>query len=128
MTTAVEEFVRWASPTRHVARTATTDANIGGVPVRAGDRVGAWLGSCNRDEEIFVEPNRYDVGRDPNPHLGYSFGEHFCLGAHLTRLILRVEFEEILRRFPKIELAGEPQGVWSNFVGGLKRLPVRVSA
>ena len=126
--TAVDEFVRWASPIRHVARTATKDTAIGKTAISEGDRIGIWLGSCNRDEEAFVEPEQYDLGRDPNPHLGFSFGQHVCLGAHLARMILRVEFEEILRQFPKIELAGEPQGVWSNFVGGLKHLPVRVSA
>jgi cytochrome P450 len=128
LTTAVDEFVRWASPIRHVARTATADVIVGDAAVRAGDRVGIWLGACNRDEAVFTDPGIFDIGRDPNPHIGFAFGQHFCLGTHLARLILRVEFEELLRRFSTIELAGEPQGVWSNFVGGLKHLAVRVAA
>jgi cytochrome P450 len=124
---AVDEFVRWASPIRHVARTATADVTVGDTAIREGDRVGIWLGACNRDESVFADPAVFDVCRDPNPHIGFAFGQHFCLGAHLARLILRVEFEELLRRFSSIELAGEPQGVWSNFVGGLKHLPVAVS-
>jgi cytochrome P450 len=124
--TAVDEFVRWASPIRHVARTATSDAAIGGVTIAEGGRIGIWLGACNRDESVFSHPGRFDVSRDPNPHIGFAFGQHFCLGAHLARLILRIEFEELLSRFSTVELAGEPLGVWSNFVGGLKYLPVRV--
>jgi cytochrome P450 len=126
--TAVDEFVRWASPIRHVARTATSDAAIGGVTIVEGERVAIWLGACNRDESVFIDPGRFDVTRDPNPHIGFAFGQHFCLGAHLARLILRIEFEELLSRFSTIELAGEPQGVWSNFVGGLKHLLVKVVA
>ena len=125
--TAVDEFVRWASPIRHVARTATADTTVGDAAIREGDRVGIWLGACNRDESVFADPGVFDVGRDPNPQIGFAFGQHFCLGTHLARLILRVEFEELLGRFSTIELAGAPQGVWSNFVGGLKHLPVAVS-
>ena len=125
--TAVDEFVRWASPIRHVARTATADTTVGDAAIREGDRVGIWLSACNRDESVFADPDVFDVGRVPNPHLGFAFGQHFCLGTHLARLILRVEFEELLGRFSTIELAGAPQGVWSNFVGGLKHLPVAVS-
>ena len=76
---------------------------------------------------VFADPSAFDLARDPNPHLGFAFGQHFCLGTHLARLILRVEFEELLGRFSSIELDGEPEGVWSNFVGGLKHLPAAVS-
>ena len=124
--TAVEEFVRWASPIRHVARTATADCRLGEVDIHAGDRIGIWLLACNRDADVFDAPDSYRIDRHPNPHLGFSFGEHFCLGTHLARLILQVEFEEIFRRWPTIELAGEPEGVRSNFVGGLRALPVTV--
>jgi cytochrome P450 len=124
---AVDEFVRWASPIRHVARTATADATVGDIAIAEGDRLGIWLGACNRDDSVFDHASAFDVSRDPNPHLGFAFGQHFCLGTHLARLILRIEFEELLGRFSSIELDGEPQGVWSNFVGGLKYLPVEVS-
>ena len=81
----------------------------------------------NRDEDYFDEPFRFDVRRQNNRHLGFAYGEHYCLGVHLARLTLRVEFEEILARFTDIELTGEPSRVQSNFVGGLKHLPVRMT-
>jgi cytochrome P450 len=125
--TAVEEFLRWASPITSEARTTTVDCELAGVRVRAGERVVVWGAACNRDEAHFREPDRYDVRRSPNRHLAFAYGEHFCLGAHLARLILRVEFEELLGRFRTFELAGEPARVRSNFVGGLKHLPVRLT-
>ena len=124
--TGVEEFVRWASPIVSEMRTATHDAELGGQTIRAGDRVVVWGASCNRDEAVFDAPDHFDLRRDPNPHIGFSFGEHFCLGAHLARLTLRVEFEALIARFADVELAGEPVAVRSNFVGGLKHLPVRL--
>jgi cytochrome P450 len=125
--TAVEEFVRWASPVVSEARTATADAEIGGQQIRAGERVCIWVPSCNRDEKHFADPFRYDVRRSPNRHLGFAYGEHFCLGSHLARLTLRVEFEALLTRFSGFELTGEPRRVRSNFVGGLKHLPLRLT-
>jgi cytochrome P450 len=125
--TAVEEFLRWASPIISEARTATADTVVGGQPVQAGERVVVWGASCNRDEAHFSEPFRFDVRRSPNRHLAFAFGEHFCLGAHLARLILRVEFEELFARFRDFELVGEPVRVRSNFVGGLKHLPLRLT-
>lgn len=83
--------------------------------------------SCNRDDRIFDDPFRYDIRRSPNRHISFAYGEHFCLGAHLARLILRVEFEELFARFRSVELTGEPRRVRSNFVGGLKHLPVRLT-
>lgn len=133
--TAVDEFVRWGSPIVHVGRTATRDVEFEGHRFEYGDRVGVWLASCNRDEDIIPEPFRYDVTRDPNvqigygnDHLGFGHGEHFCIGANLARLTLQVEFEELLNRFGKIELAGEPRRVRSFFVGGLQNLPIRFEA
>jgi cytochrome P450 len=126
VTTAVDEFVRWASPVTHEARTVTTPTAIRDVQLQEGDRVVVWSPSANRDENQFPEPFRYDITRLPNKHLSFAFGEHFCLGVHLARLTLRVEFEEIVTRFKTIELAGEPVRVRSNFVGGLKHLPVHV--
>jgi cholest-4-en-3-one 26-monooxygenase len=123
---AVEEFVRWASPIVSEARTVTADTTLAGVALREGDRVVVWGGSCNRDEGHFDEPDRFDIRRFPNRHIGFAYGEHFCLGSHLARLILRVEFEELIRATSDIEQLGEPVRVRSNFVGGLKRLPVRL--
>ena len=127
LTTAVEEFIRWASPIVHEARTVTADVDFQGFPFRAGDRVAVWPPSGNRDESQFPDPFRFDIRRSPNRHLGFAYGEHFCLGAHLARLTLRVEFEELLSRFGTFELTGPPVRVRSNFVGGLKRLPMRLT-
>jgi cytochrome P450 len=125
--TAVEEFVRWASPITSEARTVTTTSELGGRTLREGERVLVFGPSCNRDERVFDDPFRYDIRRSPNRHIAFAYGEHFCLGSHLARLILRVEFEELFARFSGFELAGEPARVRSNFVGGLKRLPVRLT-
>jgi cytochrome P450 len=125
--TAVEEFVRWATPVMSEARTATEHGVIGGQPVAPGERVCIWTASCNRDEAHFADPFRFDVRRSPNRHLGFAHGAHFCLGAHLARLTLRVEFEALLTRFSAFELIGEPRRVRSNFVGGLKQLPLRLT-
>jgi len=91
------------------------------------DKLVMWYPSANRDEEVFANPDVFDVRRSPNEHLGFGIGEHFCLGANLARLELRVLFEETLKRFPDIELAGEPQAVESPFVNQLKTLPVRLT-
>ena len=125
---AVEEFVRWATPVRSETRTVTADTELGGQRLKQGDRVVVWTASANRDERVFPDPDRYDVGRHPNRHLGFAYGEHFCLGAHLARLTLIVEFSELLTRVEGFELAGEPVRVRSNFVGGLKHLPLRLVA
>lgn len=125
--TAIEEFVRWSSPVVSEARTATAPATVGGQAIGEGERLVIWTASCNRDEDVFDDAERFDVTRRNNRHLGFAYGEHFCLGAHLARLTLRVEFEELLSRVRDIELAGEPQRVRSNFVGGLKHLPVRLT-
>ena len=109
------------------ARTATAPATVGGQAIAEGDRVVIWTASANRDEDVFPDAERFDVARANNRHLGFAYGEHFCLGAHLARLTLRVEFEELLRRVRDIELVGEPVRVRSNFVGGLKHLPVRLT-
>jgi cytochrome P450 len=124
--TAVDEFVRWASPITHEARTVTADTEIRGVAIRAGDRVALWSPSANRDEDHFDSPFTFDVARQGNRHLAFAYGEHYCLGVHLARLTLRVEFEEILARFRSVEQTGKASRVRSNFVGGLKHLPVRM--
>jgi cytochrome P450 len=125
--TAVEEFVRWASPITSEARTVTQDVEFRGQRFEEGQRVVIWSPSCNRDEDHFPDPFRFDIRRTGNKHLAFAYGEHYCLGVHLARLTLKVEFEELLRKVRSFELIGEPQRVRSNFVGGLKHLPVRLT-
>lgn len=128
LATAVDEFVRWASPITSEARTLTADTEFGGMKLKEGDRVAMFSPSANRDEDHFDDAFTYDIRRKNNKHLGFAFGEHYCLGVHLARLTLRVEFEEMLKRFEWIEVTGPPARVRSNFVGGLKHLPVRLHA
>ncbi len=123
--TAVEEILRWTSPVLHMTRTATRDTQIRGRAIRAGERVVLWYPSANRDEEVFPDGDRFDVLRRPNEHLAFGLAEHFCLGAGLARLELRVMFEELLRRLPPLELEGPPERLRSNFLGGYKHMPVR---
>jgi cholest-4-en-3-one 26-monooxygenase len=124
--TAVEEVLRWTSPTLvSMVRTATRDVEVGGARIRAGDKVTLWYVSANRDEGVFPQADRFDVGRAPNDHLAFGYGAHFCLGAQLARLEIRVMLEEILRRLPGLTLDGEPRRLRSNIFNGLERLPVR---
>ncbi|HKC52638.1 MAG TPA: cytochrome P450, partial [Myxococcota bacterium] len=105
---------------------ATRDTQLRGQAIRAGQRVVLLYGSANRDEDVFRDPERFDVRRAPNPQLSFGFGEHFCLGAALARLEARVFFEELLRAFPRIELAGAPRRQRSNLNNALKSLPLRL--
>jgi cytochrome P450 len=123
---AIEEILRWANPLHYFRRTASADTELHGVPIAAGDKVAMMYTSANRDEAVFADPHRFDVRRDPNPHLSFGIGEHFCLGAHLARLEGRVFLEELLAAFPVIELTGEPVRIRSNLNNALKRLPVRL--
>ena len=124
---AVEEFLRWASPVYHFRRTATRDVELGGTEIRAGDKVTMWFASGNRDAEVFDDPYRFDVTRRKVDHVTFGKGgPHFCLGNSLARMEIRVMFEELIPRIGSAELAGEPMRVRSNFVNGLKRLPVTV--
>ena len=123
--TAVEEMLRWVTPVMYFRRTTTRDVEISGHQIAAGEKVTLWYISGNRDEEVFG-PERFDVGRDPNPHLGFGGGgAHFCLGASLARLEIRIMFEELLRRLPDIQLAGPVARLRSNFISGIKHMPVR---
>jgi cytochrome P450 len=125
--TAVEELLRWAPSLLHFRRTATRDVELRGRQIRAGDKVALWYISGNRDEDQFPGAGRFDVGRQPNRHLAFGLGSpHYCLGAHLARLELRVWLEEMLPVLGRLELAGEPQRLRSNFFHGVKSLPVRV--
>jgi len=125
---AVDEIVRWVSPVMQFRRTAQRDTALAGQAIRAGEKVVMYYGSANRDERAFRDAGRFDVGRDPNPHLGFGIGVHFCLGASLARMEMRVMFEELLRRLPDLELAAPPRRLRSNFINGIKSMPVRFSA
>ena len=126
ISSAVEEFVRWSSPVLQFARFATEDTEINGAPVQAGDKVGLFYCSANRDEAAFADPGVFDLSRSPNPHLGFGGGgPHFCLGNQLAKAELRNLFRELLTRLTTVEF-GEPDLLYSNFVHGVKRLPAFV--
>ena len=125
--TAADEMIRWVTPVKEFMRTAAADTEVGGVPVRQGQALLLSYPSANRDEEVFADPFRFDVGRDPNRHLAFGFGVHFCLGAALARMETRAFFAELLPRLESIELAGQPEWIATTFVGGLKHLPIRYS-
>ena len=122
---AVEEVLRWASSTPYNRRTATRDVALGGETIRAGEKVTLWWASANRDESVFAAPFELDVGRSPNPHLAFGHGSHFCLGAALARLEIRVVLEALLARCARIELAGAVEWTRSNKHTGLRHMPVR---
>lgn len=125
MPTAVEEIVRYASPVVWMRRTLTQDHVLSGHEFRAGDKVILYYGSANRDEAVFTNPDTFDVLRDPNPHVGFGGpGPHFCLGAHLARREITLMLRELYTRIPDLELAGPPEQLRSNFINGVKRLPV----
>uniref|UniRef100_UPI00407474F8 CYP125MRCA n=1 Tax=synthetic construct TaxID=32630 RepID=UPI00407474F8 len=125
--TAVDEILRWASPVMSFRRTATRDTELGGQQIKAGDKVVMFYASANRDEEVFDDPYTFDITRSPNPHLAFGGGggPHYCLGANLARLEIRVMFEELAEIMPDIELTGPPERLRSNFINGIKHMPVR---
>jgi len=126
--TAPDEIVRWASPVNQFRRTALSDTVLGGKQIKAGDKVVVFYPSANRDERAIDDPFTFDVGRDPNPHIGFGGGgPHFCLGTHLARLELSVLFEALLDRMPDIRLAAEPRRLRSNFINGIKEMRVEFS-
>ena len=127
MPTAVEEMIRWTTPVKEFMRTATADTEVRGVPIAKGESVYLTYVSGNRDEDVFDEPFRFDIGRDPNKHVSFGYGVHFCLGAALARMEMNSLFTELVPRLESIELAGEPELSATTFVGGLKHLPVRYS-
>ncbi|MGO8963973.1 MAG: cytochrome P450 [Mycobacterium sp.] len=127
MPLATEEMIRWATPVKEFMRTAAADTTVRGVPIAAGESVLLSYVSANRDEDVFSDPFRFDVGRDPNKHLAFGYGVHFCLGAALARMEVNSFFAELLPRLKSIELNGDPEFVATTFVGGLKHLPVRYS-
>jgi cholest-4-en-3-one 26-monooxygenase len=122
---AVEEMLRFVTPVMNFRRTAMLDTELSGTAIREGDKVVFYHASGNRDEEIFENPDVFDVGRDPNPHIAFGGGgPHFCLGANLARMEIRVMFEHLLDRLPDIHQAGEVQRLQSRFINGVKHLPV----
>jgi cytochrome P450 len=123
---AVDEILRWTSPLHHMARRAVADVEIRGQTITAGDSVLMWYPSANRDEDVFPDPYRFDISRHPNEHLAFGHHEHFCLGAGFAKKEIKVMFEELFRRFPDIQLDGPPVRLRSNFINGIKRLPVRL--
>jgi len=127
MAPATEEMIRWVTPVKHFMRTAANDAEVRGIPIAAGESVLLSYVSANRDEDVFDDPFHFDVGREPNKHLAFGYGVHFCMGAALARMEVSSFFTELLPRLKAIELNGDPQFVATTFVGGLKHLPVRYS-
>ena len=125
MPLATEEMIRWVTPVKEFMRTAAEDTTLRGVPIAAGESVLLSYVSGNRDEDVFEDPFRFDVGRDPNKHLAFGYGVHFCLGAALARMEVNSFFTELLPRLKSIELTGAAEFVATTFVGGLKHLPVR---
>ena len=130
MPTAVEELIRWTTPVLNMCRVATCDTEVEGVEIRAGQQVVLMYSSANRDESVFDEPQRFDVTRDPNPHISFGFGTHFCLGAALARLELRIMFEELISRLDDWAWADDlgPRRLPNAFVRGITEFPVTFSA
>ncbi|MGO9057069.1 MAG: cytochrome P450 [Candidatus Binataceae bacterium] len=122
---AIEEIVRWTSPITHLGRGASRDVELHGKQIKKGDPIVVWLLSANRDEEWFSDPDRFDITRTPNEHIGFGYGEHFCLGSHLARLELRLMLNELLDRMPDMEVCGEVTRLHSTLVAGIKSMPVR---
>jgi len=125
LATAADEFVRWVSPIVYFCRTAAEDVELRGRKIAAGDTVALFHASANRDEDVFADPFVFDPLRDPNPHLGFGIGEHFCLGASLARMEIRAVMEEWIAQVDEIALDGAVSRLRSSFTGGIKHLPVR---
>ena len=123
----VSETIRWQTPLAYMRRTAKRDTVIRDKTIKEGEKVLMWYVSGNRDDEVIVDPNRYNIERErPRQHLSFGFGIHRCVGNRLAELQLKIIWEEILRRFPRIEVTGEPRRVYSSFVRGYEYLPVVV--
>jgi len=121
---AVDEILRWQPPIHHFRRTATRDVEVGGQMIAEGDKVLMWYAGANRDPLVFDDPHRFDIERTPNPHLSFGIGEHFCLGANLARLSLRLVFETLLTRVRDIQLAAPPRRLHSNLINGVKEMQI----
>jgi len=124
MLSGLEEALRWSSPASHFMRYAKCDVQFGDVTVRTGDAVVAWIGSADRDSEVFPDPYRFDVRRKPNRNIAFGIGPHYCVGHGVARVSLQVFFEEMFAEFEGFEVAGEPEHLHSNFIAGFKHLPL----
>jgi cytochrome P450 len=124
---AVEEILRWASSTPYNRRTATRDVEIGGQQIKAGDKVTLWWASANRDESVFSDPYSFDIARNPNPHLAFGRGTHFCLGAALARMEIRVVLDALLDKVGQVSLTGPVEYVRSNKHAGVRHMPVHLT-
>jgi cholest-4-en-3-one 26-monooxygenase len=122
---AVEEMLRFNPAVTSFRRQVMRDTELRGVQLKEGDKLALWYPSVNRDEEVFDDPHTFDIKRDPNPHLSFGVGEHFCLGANLARMELQKIFEGVITRLPALELAAEPRRLRSNFINGVKEMRVR---
>ncbi|WP_369392636.1 cytochrome P450 [Streptomyces sp. CG1] len=127
LTPAAEELLRWHPPVLTFRRTAARDTELAGRRIRAGDKVVVFHASANRDERVFADPARLDLGRSPNPHVSFGDGPHVCLGAHFARLQLRLLYDEVLRVLPEPRLAAPPERLVSNFINGIKSLPIALT-
>jgi cytochrome P450 len=127
MPLAADEMIRWVTPVKEFMRTATVDYELHGIAIKEGDSLLLSYPSANRDEDVFHSPFSFDVGRNPNRHLAFGFGAHYCLGAILARMEIAAFFAELVPRLESVELAGTPQWIATTFVGGLKHLPIRYS-
>ncbi len=125
--TAIEEFLRFDSPLHLFERTARADTEIGGVVVKEGQKIAALIGSANRDESVFDQPERFDITRDPNPHIGFGAGIHFCIGAPLARMEMSIALPALMKRFPDITLSGQPESRGTFVLRGWARAPVAAS-
>ena len=121
---AVEEILRWTSPTLYNRRTATADVEVAGQKIAAGDKVTLWWASANRDEDAFDDPFRFDVTRTPNPHVAFGYRSHFCLGANLARMEIRIVLEEMLERFDGVALDGPIKRFRTNKHAGVRHMPI----
>ena len=127
--TMVPEVIRWQTPLAHMRRTALIDTELGGQTIRKGDRVVMWYVSGNRDEEVIEKPDEFIIDRPrPRTHLSFGFGIHRCVGMRLAELQLRIVWQEMLKRFERIEVTGPPKRVYSSFIRGYESLLVRISA
>ena len=124
---AAEEILRWVSPVHYLRRTATADIELNDTAIASGQKVVLWLTAANRDPEIYDDPHRFDITRDASQHLALGYGSHFCLGAHLARLEMRVVLHALLERLPDIHVSGPPVRIRNNFFNGVKRLPIEYS-
>ena len=123
---AVEEIIRWASPVMYFRRNVTDDVELKGHQLKAGDKVSIWYASANRDEDVFDDPFKFDIGRDPNPHIAFGGGgPHHCLGSNLARMEIRLFYSQLVKQVESIEGLAKPDLLRSNFIGGIKHLPVR---